>query len=112
MTLRLNGAGAFPKPWMARVVWTGIGGEVEAWRSLASYRQEPHLTLARTRQRLDLTGLVDELASYDGPEWVASEIVLIQSHLRGGHDRGPRYEPIDVFPLGPSGGLRQSPDER
>ncbi|MEP6665462.1 MAG: RNA 2',3'-cyclic phosphodiesterase [Nocardioidaceae bacterium] len=102
MDLRLSGAGAFPHTWMARVVWTGLAGEVESWRRLAAYKQSPHLTLARTRLRADLTGLVDELAGYVGPSWTATEVLLMESHLRGSSDRGPRYEPLASFPLGGS----------
>ncbi len=100
MELRLAGAGAFPHTWMARVLWMGLGGEVVAWRRLASHGQAPHVTLARTRLRADLTGLVDELGGYAGPAWTATEVTLMESHLRGSRDRGPRYEPLASFPLG------------
>jgi 2'-5' RNA ligase len=100
MELQLSGAGAFPHTWMARVLWTGLAGEVESWRRLAAYGQSPHMTLARTRQRTDLTGLVTELEGYVGPSWTATELTLMESHLRGGADKGPRYEPLASFPLG------------
>ena len=116
LTLRLAGAGTFPaKAWMARVLWVGLAGDVDGWTSLAAYGQEPHLTLARTRERQDLTGLVDELSGYQGPEWVAEEVMLIESFLpgKGGRaahggrsrgraapGRGPRYAPLATFPLG------------
>src|SRR5262245_57035927 len=67
LALRLVGAGAFPKTFQARVLWTGLDGDVAEWRKLAGYQQDPHVTLARTRERTDLTGVVDELASYEGP---------------------------------------------
>lgn len=98
--LRLQGAGTFPRPWMARVLWSGLSGDVEALGRLAGYQQEPHVTIARTRARTDLTNLVAELGSYAGPWWSATEVSLVESHLRGGHGSGPRYEPLDVFPLG------------
>lgn len=106
LQLRLTGVGTFPKTWMARVLWTGIGGDVAAWHKLAAHGQEPHLTLARTRQRTDLTGVVDELASYAGPAWTADQVVVMESHLRGAPDGGPRYEVLETFPLGgaPDGG--------
>ena len=84
LTLRLAGAGSFPaKAWMARVLWIGLDGDVEGWSALAAYGQDPHLTLARTRERQDVTGLVAELGSYAGPEWTADEVVVFESFLPG-----------------------------
>ncbi len=129
MSLRLAGAGTFPaKTWMARVLWIGLAGDLAGWTKLAAHGQEPHLTLARCRERQDLTGLVDELAGYVGPEWVADEVSVIESFLpgrapggararhggnraaHGGRSRkgsppgrGPRYAPLATFPLGRSG---------
>ena len=100
LNLHLEGAGTFPRPWMARVLWTGLAGDLDAWRRLAGYQQEPHVTLARTRARTDLTNLVAELGSYAGPGWTATEIALVESHLRGRGVSGPRYEPLERFSLG------------
>jgi 2'-5' RNA ligase len=100
LRLHLSGAGTFPKAWMARVLWAGLAGDIEAWRRLAGYQQDPHVTLARTRQRADLTNLVAELGRYTGPVWTATEIALMESHLRPGGASGPRYEALEVFPLG------------
>jgi RNA 2',3'-cyclic 3'-phosphodiesterase len=105
LTLHLSGAGTYPsKTWMARVMWVGLGGDVEDWRRLAAYGQEPHVTLARTRARQDLTGLVDELSRYAGPAWVAEEVVVMQSFLRSAKDKGPRYDALATFPLGSTPG--------
>lgn len=101
LQLRLAAAGTYPKKqWMARVLWVGLDGDTDAWTSLAAHGQEPHMTLARARERADMTGLVDELGGYAGPWWTATEITLMESHLRGAGDRGPRYEPLETFPLG------------
>jgi RNA 2',3'-cyclic 3'-phosphodiesterase len=103
LLLRVLGAGTFPaKAWMARVLWAGLAGDLDVWRKLAGYQQDPHVTLARTRERTDLTNLVAEMGSYAGPGWAAEEMALMQSHLRGGS--GPRYEPIERFPLTGSAG--------
>lgn len=99
LRLALAGAGTFPKTWMARVLWVGLSGDVEAWSKLAAYGAEPHLTLARTRDRQDLTGLVDELSSYRGPEWTAVEVALMESRLGAGPDGGPQYTALESFPL-------------
>jgi RNA 2',3'-cyclic 3'-phosphodiesterase len=96
--LRVEGAGTFPaKAWMARVLWMGLAGDVDAWSKLAGYQQEPHLTIARTRERSDLTNLVAELSRYTGPQWVADEVALVESRLRP--SSGPRYQPLERFAL-------------
>lgn len=100
LTLRLHGAGTFPRAWMARVLWTGIAGDAEALTALVAYEQHAHVTLARTRRRADLTGVVDELSSYEGPSWTAADLVVIESHLRAAKDNGPQYETLERFPLG------------
>lgn len=100
MDLQLTGAGAFPKGWMARVLWIGIDGDAEGWRKVAAFDQQPHLTIARTRERSELTAVVDELSAYTGPTWTATELVLVESHLRRRGERGPRYEPLASFGLG------------
>lgn len=127
LTLQLSNAGTFPaKAFLARVLWIGVAGDVDGLNALAAYGQEPHLTVARTRERQDLTGLVDELDRYAGPEWVAEDVVVLESFLpgksgsagkpgkfggkRSAHggrsrkggapDRGPRYVPLASFPLG------------
>ena len=100
MTLNLQGAGTFGKTFIARVLWIGLGGDLDAYRKLAAFDQEPHLTLARTRDRTDLTGAVIELDSYRGPSWTADRLVVMESHLHGG--LGSRYVPLDAFPLGGS----------
>ena len=100
MQLRISGAGTFPQPWMARVLWVGLTGDVEVWRKLAAFDQQPHITVARTRERRDLTSLANELSSYSGPVWKAEHVALVESYLRGADDRGPRYQPLEYFPLG------------
>ncbi len=100
LTLRLGGAGTYPKPWMARVLWIGLVGDVDGWRKLAAFNQDPHVTLARTRERTDLTGLVGEIETYAGPVWTAHQLTLFVSHLQASSDRGPRYEPLESFTLG------------
>lgn len=97
--VRLAGSGAFPHAWNARVLWIGLGGDVAAFGRVAAYGQAAHLTLARTREAGDVTGVVDELGSYEGPSWTVTEIALVESHLRASGDRGPRYEPLERFAL-------------
>ena len=76
----IAGAGSFPaKAWMARVLWIGLDGDVVGWTALAAYGQDPHLTLARTRERTNVTGRAPSLC---------------------GSGRGPRYVPLASFALG------------
>jgi 2'-5' RNA ligase len=100
MALRIRGGGAFPQPWRARVLWAGVDVDPEAWRRLAGFEQQPHVTVARTRGSADATGLVESLGGYSGPAWTASEVCLLESHLRPSGERGPRHEVIETFPLG------------
>lgn len=114
MTLRLRGAGAFPRTRRARVLWIGVdtGGErlprlataVQAATARAgipveSRRFRAHLTLARLSEPADLSAVVQPLAEYRGPSWVAGEVRLVESHLGQGAGGRPRYETVAVFPL-------------
>jgi len=138
LSLSLAGAGAFPCATRARVVWTGVQGDRGALGRLAESvaagttragappaegakrarnplagkrrRFEPHLTLARCREPIDVQQLVDELKGHAGPPWTAREIYLIRSYLPGtgqnGAGRGdngrPRYETLGSWPLKPA----------
>jgi 2'-5' RNA ligase len=90
--VQLGGAGAFPKPARASVLWIGVSRGVEFLTELAfavagvtgvalddrPYR--PHLTVARTKHPTDLRGAVDRLgdASF-GPPWDVRSITLFES---------------------------------
>jgi RNA 2',3'-cyclic 3'-phosphodiesterase len=93
------GAGAYPHAWMARVLWSGIAVEPASWQRIAGETQQPHLTVARTKQPRDLTGLVDSLDAYAGPSWLVDEVHLVESFLRSAGERGPRYQPVGSFAL-------------
>ena len=125
ISLSLGGAGAFPAPPRARVLWTGVQGERAALSTLAasvaagarragapgteeSRRFRPHLTLARCRDPVDARELVAGLAGYDGPPWDAGQIHLIRSHLPACcPQERPRYETLGSWPLRvPAAGAR------
>jgi RNA 2',3'-cyclic 3'-phosphodiesterase len=112
LTLSLAGAGAFPVPKRARVLWTGIEGDRQGLAKLAQSVHagasragappanggrgyQPHLTLARCRAPVDVGSLVDTLGSFAGTVWVANEIYLIHSRL----EAHPRYEILGTWPL-------------
>jgi len=107
VTLQLAGAGRFD----GRVLWVGVRGAVADVGRLAdsvaagsrragiaveerAYR--PHLTIARGRDpKVDLRPVVAALADYEGPQWTATEVHLVRSHL----GRDVRYERLATFPL-------------
>ena len=110
--LRLGGAGAFPKPGRARVVWMGaaaggphlveLAGAVAGDLRPLGYEPDrkefhPHLTLARLKVPDNVT---DVLAAI-GPEAVGEpftvgEVLLYQSQLSS---KGPTYTVLERFPL-------------
>jgi RNA 2',3'-cyclic 3'-phosphodiesterase len=109
--LSFAGAGAFPSPARANVLWSGLSGDRKALGELAlsvsagarragapppdQRRYRPHLTLARCRVPADVRAVVDDLSSYQGPTWTAEEIYLIRSTLGG----DPRYEALGTWKL-------------
>ena len=115
LPLSIAGAGAFPAPGRARVLWTGISGDRRALEALArsvaagarragapppdeGRRFRPHLTLARCREPADVGALVEALAGYAGAVWTAAEIHLIRSRP-GDPGSKPRYETVGTWLL-------------
>ena len=112
-SFQLGGAGAFPKPGRARVVWigaagggdelVGLAGAVAGGLKPAGYEPDrqafhPHLTVAR----LKVPDNVADVLAAIGPESVGEafsvgEIVLYQSQLS---PKGPTYTVLERFPLG------------
>jgi 2'-5' RNA ligase len=107
----LAGAGAFPRPDHARVVWVGARDATDALRRLAAdvmretgplgFTPEArpfhaHLTIARLKQPANVVPLLDAVRV---PELVQPirEVVLYRSHLSAG---GARYAPLATVPLG------------
>ncbi|WP_020578080.1 RNA 2',3'-cyclic phosphodiesterase [Actinopolymorpha alba] len=118
LRLLVRGGGGFGSARRARVLWTGIDGDVEPLRQLARSvgaacrrsgldvpegRFRAHLTLARLREPSDVRRLVEWMASYAGPAWVARRLELVQSHLGQAEGRRSQYETIRAWPFGRSG---------
>ena len=114
--LSFRGAGAFPSPRRATVLWTGLAGDRRALGELAQTvaagagragvpppdagrRYRPHLTLARCRAPADLSPVISGLDGYEGPAWQAEAIHLIRSHLNEGASGVPRYETLQTYRL-------------
>jgi RNA 2',3'-cyclic 3'-phosphodiesterase len=129
MGLRVAGAGAFPHPGAAKVLWAGVEpapgggpevprhqvGDLEELRRLATGvhaaaakagaqvdadRFHPHLTLARLRRPAQVSRWLRVLEGYRGPAWPATDLALIESHLGEGPHRRPRHDVIQTFALG------------
>jgi RNA 2',3'-cyclic 3'-phosphodiesterase len=110
--LNVSGAGAFPNPAKANVLWSGLAGDRRALAELAATvsagarragaappdagrRFRPHLTMARCRMPADVRPIVTALDGYQGPSWNAEAIYLIRSHLGA----SPHYETLGSWPL-------------
>ncbi|HYH34761.1 MAG TPA: RNA 2',3'-cyclic phosphodiesterase [Nocardioides sp.] len=119
---RLAGGGAFPHAGRARVLWTGLAlddaGRTEVGRMATGARAaanragvgvdgqrfRPHVTVARLGRPDEVSRWVRLLDAYDGPAWTADSWSLVASHLGEGPRNRPRYEVVEHFPVGSSGG--------
>ncbi len=121
--LAVAGGGAFPSAASARALWAGVtdpgsrlaalaravrGAANTVGAEPAGRRFHPHLTLARFPRPVEATRWVRVVEGYAGPEWTASEVVLVESHLgqesRGGRRRARHVElarvPLAASPSG------------
>ncbi len=110
---RLGGAGAFPKPGRARVVWigaatgagdlVGLAGAVAGALRPLGYEPDrkefhPHLTLARLKVPDNVSDVLAAIGAEPvGAAFTVAELVLYQSRLSGS---GPTYTVLERFPLG------------
>ena len=110
-TIKWGGLGAFPNPRRATVLWVGmergadeavgVAGLVAEVVEAAGFPPEDrpfkaHMTLSRIRPDQDVTTVLTAVPSV-GVTMPVDRVVAYQSHLGRG---GPRYEEIEVFPLG------------
>jgi len=109
---RLGGAGAFPKPGRARVVWIGaavggdglvaLAGAVAGALGPLGYEAEqrpfhPHLTVARLKVPDNVADVLAAIAPGPlGDAFTVAELVLYQSRLS---PKGPTYTALGRFPL-------------
>ena len=109
---RLGGAGAFPKPGRARVVWIGaaaggdeiVGLAAAVAQALGPLGYEPdraefhpHLTVARLKVPANVADVLAAIGPGPvGEEFIVSEVVLYQSHLS---PKGPTYTALERLPL-------------
>ena len=113
--LTVQGLSAFPGVKRPRVLWIGLGGQVELLQTLCCKLEEQlsdlgfarekrgfkaHLTLGRFKQSrpvYDLRSAVVELGGYDPKPFTARRLVLYQSDLR---PQGAVYTPLNDVWLG------------
>jgi 2'-5' RNA ligase len=116
----LVGAGTFPHPARASVLWAGVQTPADELARLSAKaraamssaggapdgkRFTPHLTLARLRRPIEATRWLRILDTYQGPSWVVEHIELVASHLREGPSGRPRHETVARVPLRGVGGV-------
>lgn len=95
-TADLRGAGAFPQPQRARVLWLGWGTGSAAVESLQrrlaaglradgveleARRFHPHVTLARARSARDVRTIVSALAAWRSEPWQVTALDVMASQL-------------------------------
>jgi len=111
-TFRIGGAGAFPKPGRARVVWigaaaggddlAGLAGAVSGGLRPAGYEPDrqtfhPHLTVARLKVPVNVADVLAAIGPGPvGEPFSVDEIVLYESRLS---PQGPAYTALERFPL-------------
>ncbi|PVG82332.1 RNA 2',3'-cyclic phosphodiesterase [Nocardioides gansuensis] len=118
MELRIAGGGAFPHADRARVLYAALAASEDdrvelgrlatgaraaaskAGAAVDGRRWHGHLTLARLGRPANVSKWVRLLDAYSGPAWRLDEIALVASYLGEGPRKRPRYDVLEVFPLG------------
>lgn len=108
-SMQVGGIGAFPNLTRPRVVWCGVkvgaaeiselAQEINLELDRCGYPRDertsnPHLTIARIKERMDLRPFTDTFHQYekiDGASMTVHEIILVRSQL---HLKGAVYTPL------------------
>ncbi|MEU0008405.1 RNA 2',3'-cyclic phosphodiesterase [Streptomyces sp. NPDC006314] len=116
--LALSGGGQFGH---GRALWTGASGDTQALRLLADRtesaarkagvpmgghrRYKAHLTLARSRDAVDVRPYVDQLGEFISRTWTVADLALVRSNLprSGVPGEQPRYEAVARWALDGAG---------
>lgn len=107
LQLLAQGLGAFPSLRNPRVIWVGLGGDIDELKAVqsavenATGRREdrpfhPHLTIGRVREGKRVRLNLNQWKSQPFGEWTAGELLLMQSKLspKGAtHSVVPRFTP-------------------
>jgi 2'-5' RNA ligase len=112
--LALRGGGQFGR---GKALWTGAEGDLRTLALLAERaeaaarkagvdmgehrRYKAHLTVARSRDAVDVRPYVQALHAFGSRTWTVDEVVLVRSNLptSGVPGEQPRYEPVARWPL-------------
>ncbi|GAP48066.1 RNA 2',3'-cyclic phosphodiesterase [Streptomyces azureus] len=104
-----------------RALWAGAEGDLATLRLLAERaeaaarkagvpmgehrRYKPHLTLARSRDAVEVRAYLEALDAFVSRTWTVRELVLVRSNLPASGVAGeqPRYEAVARWPLGGAG---------
>jgi RNA 2',3'-cyclic 3'-phosphodiesterase len=124
--LAISGGGSFGRG-PGTVLWAGLAGQVPELLELAAALRRalararlpydhkpvrPHLTLARPRRRVPPEALAADkqtLADYQGPDWTATHLSLVESHLGAQAEHNQLHQADLHQPeLGPTSGTRDS----
>ena len=115
MDLTAQGLGVFPGLRKPRVLWFGLGGQVDLLAQVHSrlenelaakgFAKEPrpfraHLTLARIKNEVDarnLLEIIQDVGGYDPVDFRLTDWVLFKSDLR---PQGAVYTPLERVALG------------
>ncbi|MEV6763569.1 RNA 2',3'-cyclic phosphodiesterase [Streptomyces sp. NPDC051105] len=116
--LSVAGGGQFGH---GRALWAGADGDLETLRLLADRaeaaarkagvpmgehrRYKAHLTVARSRDAVEVRSYVELLAEFAGRTWTVEELTLVRSNLptSGVPGEQPRYEVVARWGLGAAG---------
>ena len=115
--LALRGGGQFGH---GRALWAGVSGGVTELRLLADRaeaagrrtglagehrRYKAHLTVARSREAVDVRPCLEVLDGFTSRTWTVDELALVRSNLpkSGVPGEQPRYEVVGRWALGGGG---------
>ncbi|MFF7761151.1 RNA 2',3'-cyclic phosphodiesterase [Streptomyces griseorubiginosus] len=117
-SLAVRGGGQFGH---GRVLWAGASGDLAELRLLAERaeaaarkagvemgehrRYKAHLTVARSREAVDVAPYLEVLDGFASRTWTVDELALVRSNLPTGGVPGeqPRYEVVGRWALGGGG---------
>jgi 2'-5' RNA ligase len=116
--LAVRGGGQFGH---GRALWAGAEGDLPALRLLAERaesaarkagvemgehrRYKAHLTVARSRESVDVRPYLESLKGFASRTWTVDELALVRSNLpkSGVPGEQPRYETVGRWPLKAAG---------
>ncbi|GGJ31513.1 RNA 2',3'-cyclic phosphodiesterase [Streptomyces brasiliensis] len=117
-SLAVSGGGQFGR---GRTLWAGAEGDLATLRLLADRaeaaarkagvpmgehrRYKAHLTVARSRDAVDVRPYVTALAQFTSRTWTVADLALVRSNLprSGVPGEQPRYEAVARWALGAAG---------